>query len=88
MNPLPMYPKLTQENKIAGLETIDLLLLIVAYLFVFLLSKNLFLNLALVSGVYFFLLSYKKGKPPRYTQALVRFLIHPGSYTQAREVLI
>lgn len=80
-----MYPKLTKENKIIGLETADLLLLIVVYLIVFLLSGNLFVNLALIAASYLFLRLYKRKKPPRYTQALMRFLILPRRYTQARE---
>lgn len=85
MEPLPMYPALTKENKIAGLEFVDFLLLVGVYLVVFIFSKNLILNLALIFTAYLFLRLYKHKKPPRYTQALIKFLILPGKYTTARE---
>ena len=80
-----MYPLLTKENKIAGLEIIDFLLLAAVFLIVFLFSKNLFVNLGLLFAAYFFLRIYKHHKPPRYTQTLIRFLMLPGRYTQAVE---
>lgn len=80
-----MYPKLTKENKIAGLELVDFLLLTVVYLLVFLFSKNLVLNLGLILAAYVFLRLYKRKKPPRYTQTLIRRLILPARYTQSRE---
>ncbi len=81
-----MYPLLTKENKIAGLEIIDFLLLAAVYLVVFLFSKNLFVNLGIVLVAYFFLRVYKHHKPPRYTQTLLRFFMLPGYYTQDREM--
>lgn len=81
-----MYPMLTKENKIGGLEPMDLLVLVGVYLIVFLFSKNLWINLCLVAGAYFFLRMYKRKKAPRYTQSLVRFLFIPMNYTQAREM--
>ncbi len=82
-----MYPMLTKENKILGLEPIDLLVLVVVYLAVFLCSKNLLVNFALILASYFFLASYKRKKPPRYTQSLVRFLLLPSRYTEFWEEL-
>ena len=82
-----MYPLLTKENKIAGLEYVDFLLLVSVYLVVFVFFRNLLLNLFFVFTAYVFLAVYKHKKPPRYTQTLVRFLILPGRYTQDREVL-
>ncbi len=83
-----MYPLLTKENKVAGLEIMDFLVLAAIFLFVFLFSKNLFINLAFVFAAYCFLRIYKHGKPPRYTQTLIRFLILPGRYTQDVEHLL
>lgn len=81
-----MYPTLTKENKVAGLEFVDFLALVVVYLFVFIFSKNLLLNLALVFTAYLCLRLYKRRKPPRYTQALIRFLARPERFTLSREV--
>jgi len=81
-----MYPKLTKENKIAGLELMDLLVLATIYLIVFIFLKNLIINLALLLAAYFFLRLYKRNKPSRYTQTLFRFLILPSRFTQSREV--
>jgi hypothetical protein len=85
MEKIPMYPKLAEENKILGLEFADLLILTVVYLFVFVFFKNLFLNLALVGAAYIGLVLFKRKKPPRYTQALIRFLILPRYYSLTRE---
>jgi len=81
-----MYPSLTKENKIAGLEFLDFLALVGVYVVVFMFSQNLFVNIGFVFTAYVFLAMYKHKKPPRYTQALLRFLIRPTRYTQAREV--
>lgn len=86
MDNVPMYPMLTKENKFLGLEVIDFLAILLVYLAVFLCSRNLFVNLTLIVGAYFFLKLYKKNKPPRYTENLIRFLIQPIRYTQGREV--
>ncbi len=80
-----MYPRLADENKILGLELADFLILTLVYLVVFLFLKNLFLNLALVSAAYIGLVIYKRKKPPRYTQSLIRFLALPGQYSVTRE---
>lgn len=80
-----MYPMLTKENKITGLEPLDFLLLVGIYLFVFIFSKNLWVNLMLVLSAYCFLRLFKRKKAPRYTQSIIRFLIKPSKYTQARE---
>ncbi len=85
MERLPMYPMLTKENKILGLEPIDLLLLLVVYLVVFLCSQNLVVNFAVILASYFFLVSYKRRKPPHYTRSLIRFLLIPSRYTQGLE---
>jgi hypothetical protein len=85
MERLPMYPMLTKENKFLGLELMDLLLLLVVYLAIFLISRNLLVNLSILLGAYLFLASYKRKKAPRYTQSLVRFLLMPSRYTQFLE---
>ena len=77
---------LAKENKILGLEMIDSLILALVYLIVFLFSKNLALNLILLTAAYAALRAYKKNKPPHYTQGLVRRLVKPSRYTEAREV--
>jgi len=76
---------LTKENKFLGLEAIDLLALLVLYLVVFLLSENLFLNITLLIGAYFFLKLYKKNKPPHYTKNVIRYFMLPHRYTQIWE---
>ncbi|MBI4970235.1 MAG: hypothetical protein HZC17_00125 [Candidatus Omnitrophica bacterium] len=86
MERVVMYPMLTKENKITGLEPPDFLLLVGVYLFVFLFSKTLWVNLIVVLGAYVFLRLFKRKKAPRYTQSLVRFLVKPSRYTQAREL--
>jgi len=80
-----MYPMLTKENKILGLEPVDLLVLAVVYLVLFLISKNFIVNFALLLASYSFLASYKKKKAPHYTRSFVRFLLLPSRYTQAWE---
>ena len=86
MERIKTYPMLAKENKILGLEMIDSLILALTYLIVFLLSKNLILNLILLTCAYFALRAYKKNKPPHYTQGLVHRLIRPSRYTETREV--
>lgn len=86
MNSVPLYPMLARENKILGLEFMDLLILILFYLVLFLVSKNLIINVFLLGIVYLFLRRYKKNKPPRYTETLIRFLVQPQKYTQVREI--
>ncbi len=80
-----MYPTLTKENKITGLEPMDFLLLVGIYLLVFMFSKILWINLILIFGAYCFLRLFKRKKAPRYTQSFMRFLLKPSRYTQARE---
>ncbi len=79
------FNKISRKNKIFGLEFFDFLVLIVLYLIVFLFSKNLFANLAIVLGGYFFLRFYKKGKTQHWTASLVRFLITPRRYFPKKE---
>ncbi len=86
MNSVPLYPMLAKENKILGLEFMDLLILILFYLVLFLVSRNLIVNVILLGLVYLFLRRYKKNKPPRYTETLIRFLVQPQKYTQVREI--
>ena len=81
-----MYPSLTKENKIAGLEFVDFLALVGVYVIVFIFSKNIFVNIGFVFMAYLFLAFYKHKKPPRYTHSLLRFIIKPARYTQAYEV--
>jgi len=85
MERIPMYPRLAEENKILGLEFADFLILILVYLMVFVFLKNLFVNLAMVGAAYIVLVLYKRKKPPRYTQALIRFLVLPGKYSLTKE---
>ena len=85
MERLPMYPMLTKENKFLGLELMDLLILLMLYLVIFLCSKNLLINFAILLASYFFLGFYKRKKAPRYTQSLVRFYLTPSRYTEFRE---
>jgi len=86
MEPLPMFPKLTNQNKILGLEMIDLLFLIALFMVVFLMSSELIPNLAVMAAGYCSLRLYKRKKPPRYTQSLIRFLILPERYHVGSEV--
>ena len=85
MEKIKTYPMLMKENKFFGLEWIDFLLMLGVYLFVFLLSKILLLNLFLITMSYVALRVYKRNKPPRYTERLIRRLILPFRYTQAFE---
>jgi len=80
------YRKIQEKNKILGLEFFDLLLVVIVYLVVFMLSKNLFLNLGVVFGAYCFLRVYKKGKPPHWTASLIHFVITPRRYQLIREI--
>lgn len=79
------YRKLYRKNKILGLEFFDFLVLLVAYLFVFLFSKNLLLNLAILLAIYFILRAYKKAKPPHWMESIVRFLFTPRRFPQKKE---
>lgn len=79
------YRGIFQKNKILGLEFMDLLFLILAYLFVFLFSQNLILNFGILSVVYFLLRLYKKGKPDHWTSSVLRFLFTPKHYRLDRE---
>ena len=74
-----------KENKFFGLEWAELLILLAVYLFVFLFSNQLILNFLLIASFYFSLRLYKKNKPPRYTENLIRRLILPCRYTQDLE---
>jgi len=81
MKPVKTHTSLEKNEKVFGLEVLDFLVIAVVYAVVFMLSTNIFLNLAIVTAVYFALRLYKKGKPPKYTTMLVRFLFTPRFYT-------
>ena len=85
MKVVPGYRNIYNKNKILGLEFFDFLILIFVYLLVFLLSRNLLLNLPLIFAAYLILRLYKKGKPPHFTASFIRFLATPRSYPMARE---
>lgn len=81
MKPVKTHTSLEKNEKVFGLEVLDFLIIAVVYALVFMLSTNIFLNLAAVTAVYCLLRIYKKGKPPKYTTMLVRFLLTPKFYT-------
>ena len=85
MKTLKGFTKIQSRNKIFGLEFLDLLILLMVYLVVFMFSKNLPLNLALVFGAYLVLRFYKKGKPPHWAGSVVRFLLRPKRYAVRME---
>ena len=85
MKKIKGYRGIFQKNKILGLEFMDLLFLILAYLFVFLFSQNLVLNFGILAVVYFLLRLYKKGKPDHWTSSVIRFLFTPKRYRADRE---
>ncbi len=74
------FNKILQKNKILGLEFFDFLVLVALYLVVFLFSSRLLPNLAVMTGAYFFLRLYKKGKAPHWPSSLVRFCFTPRRY--------
>lgn len=81
MDVVKTYTHLDKKEKILGLEIIDFLLLALVYALVFILSINLFFNLAVLVGAFFALKLYKKGKPSQYTMTLIRFIMTPKIYT-------
>jgi hypothetical protein len=87
MKTIKGYNKIQSKNKLFGLEFFDLLLLLGIYLVVFVFSKNLLINLAVVLTAYFFLRLYKKGKSPHWTGSVIRFLLCPKKYPMKRELL-
>ena len=85
------YSKIQSKNKIFGLDFFDLLLLLGIYLFVFVFSTHLLVNIAVVLAAYLFLRLYKKGKAPHWTGSVVRFLFRSKTYStrlERREDLI
>lgn len=80
------YRNIFVKNKILGLEFLDLLVLLTAYLGIFLFSKNIVLNLILIGAVYFLLRIYKKGKPQHWSVSIIRFLMLPRTYRLDREM--
>lgn len=85
MKKIKGYRNIFQKNRILGLEFMDLLFLILAYLLVFLFSKNLILNFGVLIAVYSLLRFYKKGKPDHWTSSVIRFLFTPKRYRPDRE---
>lgn len=81
MKPVKTYTYLDKKEKAFGMEVADFLILAVVYALTFLVSMNLFINFAVIAGAYFSLRFYKRGKPPQYTAALIRFLMTPKFYT-------
>ena len=81
MQPVKTHTHLDKKEKLFGIELLDFLFLAAVYAVVFTLSRNIFINIALVVAVYFALRWYKRGKPPGYTATLVRFLFTPKFYT-------
>ena len=79
------YNKIQTQNKIFGLEFFDLLVLLLAYLAVFLFSNNLLLNLALVGCAYGVLTLYKRGKAPHWSGSVLRFFTRAKTYSVRRE---
>lgn len=85
MKKIKGYRSIFQKNRILGLEFMDLLILILTYLFVFLFSQNLILNFGILAGIYLLLRLYKKGKPAHWTTSIVRFLFTPKHHRFDRE---
>lgn len=81
MKPVKTHTSLERREKMFGLEIADFLVLAVLYAVVFLVSTNIFINLALVASAYLGLRLYKRGKPPQYSTILLRFLLTPKFYT-------
>jgi len=79
------YRSIFQKNRILGLEFPDLLILILAYLFLFLFSGNLVFNFVILAGFYLLLRLYKKNKPAHWTSSVLRFLFTPKRYRADRE---
>lgn len=91
MKKAKVFRKIREKNRILGLEIPDFLFLGMIYLVIFLVSKNLLLNFALIGASYFFLRLYKKGKPRHWTNSLIRFLFAPRIYRikgEARKEII
>jgi hypothetical protein len=85
MKTVKSYNKIQTQNKIFGLEFFDLLVLLLAYLGIFLFSNNLLLNLALVGSAYGVLKIYKRGKAPHWSGSVLRFLMRAKSFSVKRE---
>ena len=60
-----------------GMELVDCMAVFGVLLAVFFVSDHLFLNLLIVTGVFFSVKLLKKGKPAGYTLHLVKFLMSP-----------
>ena len=86
MKQIKVYRKVHERNKIMGLEFPELLLVVLVYLFVFIFSKNIVLNLLLVIASYIFLRVYKRGKPSHWTSSIIRFLMTGHRYPVSREI--
>ncbi len=86
MKQIKVYRKVHERNKIMGLEFPELLLVVLVYLFVFIFSKNIVLNVLLVIAAYLFLRAYKRGKPPHWTSSVIRFFMTGHRYPLSREM--
>jgi len=81
MDIVKTYTHLDRKEKILGLEIVDFLLLAAIYAVVFLISINLIVNGSILVASFIGLRLYKKGKPPKYTITLLRFITTPKFYT-------
>jgi hypothetical protein len=79
------FSKIQQKSRILGLEFFDFLLLILIYLIVFIVSKNLLINLGILFTAYLLLRVYKKGKPPHWWESVIRSIFTPRRYSPRRE---
>ena len=86
MKQIKVYRKVHERNKILGLEFPELLLVVLVYLFTFILSKNIVLNVLLVIAAYVFLRVYKRGKPAHWTSSIIRFFMTGHRYPLSREM--
>lgn len=85
MDTVPLYREMTKENKILGLEYLDLLIVLLIFLILFWLSRNLIVNALILAFTYSILRIYKRNKPPKYTECLLRFLTRPNRFRVERE---
>jgi hypothetical protein len=85
MKTVKEFPKIYESNRMFGLEFLDLLIFAFVYLLVFFISKNLFLNFAVLLSSYLTLRIYKLGKPPHWTGSVIRFLLSPRRFQSGSE---
>lgn len=87
MESVKVYEYLNQKDSVLGLEMIDMLGLLLLYALVFLFSSSLFINIGIMTFAYICLRLYKRGKPRKYTESLIRFIWKPFRYTVSEEKL-